>query len=132
MTSKPQLLGSGSHGIVEVVEHDGKRYARKSYRKHLSKEAIREITALSTLQHPNIIGLEKVVLTPDASEIVMELADETLENYVRKGIGLEKVCHPLSEAYSVFSGQLPRNTGISSGREYLNRVLQWTLSTDAL
>ena len=65
-------LGNGGYGLVDEVIVDGKHLARKKYKRAFCPSAIRETAFLSSVEHPNIIRLERDDFTPSRTAIYLE------------------------------------------------------------
>lgn len=81
-------LGEGTFGVVEEVVYNGERVARKTYNRVLCPSAIREVTALQSISHPNIIRLRHVDFTISHTISYLELADNSLCEYMTKSTTL--------------------------------------------
>ena len=82
-------LGKGAYGVVYKTEdtQTGKFVALKKIRLEVEDEgipttALREITLLSNLDHPNVVRLENVLSEPSRLYLVFELVDMDLKKYM--------------------------------------------------
>ena len=79
-----KLLGIGTFGSVFLA--DNNKYAIKSYpldeNRFISAISLREICCLINLQHPNICKIYSVYIDENSVNIVMELLNENLVNYI--------------------------------------------------
>ena len=76
-----KTLGTGSYGKVEEIISHGQRYAKKTYKDLNCPSAIRELSFLNSVSHPNIINIEKIIYKNGMISSIMELCDETLDSY---------------------------------------------------
>jgi cyclin-dependent kinase len=84
-----EKIGEGTYGLVYKAKDKktGDLVALKKIRLDSEDEgtpstAIREISILKQLQHPNIVLLHEVVHTADSLTLVFEYLDQDLKNYV--------------------------------------------------
>jgi serine/threonine protein kinase len=87
--SKLEKIGEGTYGLVYKAKDKktGELVALKKIRLDSEDEgtpstAIREISILKQLQHPNIVVLHEVVHTADSLTLVFEFLDQDLKNYL--------------------------------------------------
>jgi serine/threonine protein kinase len=84
-------LGEGSYGSVYRVQaKDKKMYAVKAFGHGLDTDALREISILRYVKHPNIIKLIDVLAYNDANgefklRMVLELGEMSLKSFIRNG-----------------------------------------------
>lgn len=85
-----RILGMGSFATVYQIEHKEtkEQMALKIYRSDednyfLSQDIFRELVALMTLNHPNIIKIETISFASVSIKMTMELMDNTLDNYLK-------------------------------------------------
>eukprot|EP01123_Difflugia_compressa_P000597 TRINITY_DN106_c0_g1_i2.p1 TRINITY_DN106_c0_g1~~TRINITY_DN106_c0_g1_i2.p1 ORF type:complete len:295 (-),score=46.15 TRINITY_DN106_c0_g1_i2:322-1206(-) len=86
---KLQKIGEGTYGVVYKAKDktDGRFIALKKIRLEHEDEgvpstAIREISVLKELQHPNIVSLLDVVNMPNKLYLVFEFLDQDLKKYM--------------------------------------------------
>ena len=88
---KLEKLGEGTYGVVYKAKNTetGEIVAIKKIR--LEKEddgvpstAIREISLLKNLKHPNIVELKEVLFSQDQLYLVFEYLDYDLKKYMKK------------------------------------------------
>jgi len=86
---KLQKIGEGTYGVVYKAKdkQDGRFLALKKIRLEHEDEgvpstAIREISILKELQHPNIVNLLDVVNLPNKLYLVFEYLDQDLKKYM--------------------------------------------------
>jgi len=93
-----EKLGEGTYGIVYKAQdvNTGDTLALKKIRLDAENEgipstAIREISLLKQLQHPNIVRLYDVILTDQKLTLVFEFLDQDLKKYLDSfgGSGLD-------------------------------------------
>jgi len=94
---KMEKLGEGTYGVVYKAKdkQTGEIVALKKIR--LEKEddgvpstAIREISLLKGLKHPNIVELKEVIYSEDKLYLIFEYCEFDLKKYMRsKGKALE-------------------------------------------
>ena len=82
-------LGKGAYGVVYKTEDilTGKFVALKKIRLEVEDEgipttALREITLLSNLDHPNVVRLENVLSEPSRLYLIFELVDMDLKKFM--------------------------------------------------
>lgn len=76
-----ETLGGGTYGKVESITSKGKLYAKKTYLTPDCPSAIREISFLNSVSHPNIIDIEKIIYNNGRISVVSELCEGTLDDY---------------------------------------------------
>jgi cyclin-dependent kinase len=94
---KLEKVGEGTYGVVyKAQDHKGDIYALKTIRLEAEDEgipstAIREISLLKELQHPNIVRLHDVLHTERKLTLVFEFLDQDLKKVLdsHQGQGLE-------------------------------------------
>jgi cyclin-dependent kinase len=86
---KLEKIGEGTYGIVYKAKHKqtGELLALKKIRLEAEDEvipstAIREISLLKQLQHPNIVKLYDVIHTEKKLTLVFEFVDQDLKKYL--------------------------------------------------
>jgi len=86
---KLQKIGEGTYGVVYKAKDklDGRFIALKKIRLEHEDEgvpstAIREISILKELQHPNVVNLLDVVNLPNKLYLVFEYLDQDLKKYM--------------------------------------------------
>eukprot|EP00057_Strongylocentrotus_purpuratus_P029906 XP_780180.1 PREDICTED: cyclin-dependent kinase 1 [Strongylocentrotus purpuratus] len=86
---KIEKLGEGTYGVVYKGKHKrtGKIVALKKIRLESEEEgvpstAIREISLLKELYHPNIVMLEDVLMEPNRLYLVFEYLTMDLKKYM--------------------------------------------------
>lgn len=86
---KIEKVGEGTYGVVYKARHkgDGSIVALKKTRLELEDEgvpstAIREISLLRELNHPNIVNLKDVISSDQKLYLVFEFLDQDLKKYM--------------------------------------------------
>src|SRR3954468_5711904 len=86
---KLELIGEGTYGVVYKAKDtdSGEIFALKKIRLEAEDEgipstAIREISLLKQLQHPNIVRLYDVIHTERKLTLVFEFLDQDLKKYL--------------------------------------------------
>uniref|UniRef100_A0A915PJQ3 Protein kinase domain-containing protein n=1 Tax=Setaria digitata TaxID=48799 RepID=A0A915PJQ3_9BILA len=89
--SRTQILGEGSYGVVYkgTDKRTGKLVAMKKIRlRHVSEgvpaTALREMSLLRTLRHPNIVSLEEVILDEQLVYLIFEFVSMDLKKCIDK------------------------------------------------
>jgi len=86
---KLEKIGEGTYGLVYKARNrkNGELVALKNIRLESEDEgtpstAVREISILKQLQHPNIVKLHEVIHTEKSLTLVFEYLDQDLKNYL--------------------------------------------------
>jgi cyclin-dependent kinase len=108
---KLQRIGEGTYGVVYKAKHreHGTILALKRIRLESEDEgvpctAIREISLLKELNHPNIVRLYDVIHTERKLTLVFEFLDQDLKKYIDSCNGKMEVMAIKSFLYQLFKG----------------------------
>jgi len=107
---KLEKVGEGTYGIVyKAKDANGEIYALKTIRLEAEDEgipstAIREISLLKELQHPNIVRLCDVVHTERKLTLVFEFLDQDLKKLIDMGEGGLEPATAQSFLYQLLQG----------------------------
>jgi len=122
---KIEKIGEGTYGVVYKARNrvSGELVALKKIRLEAEDEgipstAIREISILKELQHPNIVRLHDVIHTEKKLTLVFEYLDQDLKKYLDSSDGLD--AHTIQS--SLF--QLLRGIAFCHDRRVLHRDLK--------
>jgi len=122
---KIEKIGEGTYGVVYKARNrvSGELVALKKIRLEAEDEgipstAIREISILKELQHPNIVRLHDVIHTDKKLTLVFEYLDQDLKKYLDSSDGLD--AHTIQS--SLF--QLLRGIAFCHDRRVLHRDLK--------
>jgi len=122
---KIEKIGEGTYGVVYKARNrvSGELVALKKIRLEAEDEgipstAIREISILKELQHPNIVRLHDVIHTEKKLTLVFEYLDQNLKKFLDSSDGLD----PLTIKSSLF--QLLRGVAFCHDRRVLHRDLK--------
>lgn len=99
---KVEKIGEGTYGVVYKArdKQSGEIIALKKIRLEAEDEgvpstAIREISLLKELAHPNVVGLKDVVHSDSKLYLVFEFLDQDLKKYMDSCGSAEKKINPL-------------------------------------
>lgn len=86
-----KILGKGLYGKVMLVEKDGTKYALKEFRNEFEQgvDSPNEVAVALQAKHPHIIQAKEYFIEQDVQYLVLELADDNLYNYIKRG-GIEE------------------------------------------
>jgi serine/threonine protein kinase len=76
-----KVLGEGTYGSVIEVDISGQRYAEKTYKERNCSSAVRELSFLRKISHPNIITLDKVTIKDGTTKALLEICDSDIASY---------------------------------------------------
>ncbi|VDI45354.1 cyclin-dependent kinase 1, partial [Mytilus galloprovincialis] len=86
---KIEKIGEGTYGVVYKGRHKKtnrlvalKKIRLESEEEGIPSTAIREISLLKELQHPNIVGLEDVLMQENKLYLVFEFLSMDLKRYM--------------------------------------------------
>jgi len=103
---KLEKIGEGTYGVVYKAQHKatGKIVAMKKIRLEAEEEgvpstAIREISLLRELEHPNIVKLEDVLMQEKKLYLVFEFLSMDLKKYM-DSLGSKQVDRQLVKSYT--------------------------------
>jgi len=92
---RTKKLGEGTYGVVYKAEnvHTGEEVALKAIRLESEEEgvpctAIREISLLKELDHPNVVRLIEIIHDVDKLTLVFEFCDQDLKQYLDAHFGI--------------------------------------------
>lgn len=85
-----KALGKGAYGRVDAIQHktSGKKFAKKTMEftdlaeGGIPSNAIREVSLLKELDHPNIIKVEEVIYSRPKLHLIMEFMETDLKKYI--------------------------------------------------
>ena len=119
-------IGEGAYGVVYKGKdkHTGEIVAMKKIRLELEDEgmpstALREISLLKELTHPNVVGLRDVVQESGRLHLIFEFLDKDLKRY------LDSLSGPLPlEKAKSFTYQMCRGLAFCHSRGVMHRDLK--------
>lgn len=119
-------IGEGAYGVVYKAKdkHTGETVAMKKIRLELEDEgmpstALREISLLKELGHPNVVGLRDVVQESGRLYLIFEFLDKDLKRY------LDSIPEPLPlERAKSFTFQMCRGLAFCHSRGVMHRDLK--------